>query len=115
MPFPSDTDLAAVWGLDKSHVYALGLYEGEIWCYDGRTWAPMAYNGPHLQDPECIWGTHPSSLFYLDYFGMIAHYDGRTWTAVPHLLGDGAHSIWGLPGGSLVVSGDDGVVVHERR
>ena len=83
---PTNASLVAVWGFDERHIYAASSNPNEICVYDGYRWDSMFIQGPEVSSMRSIWGTSPSNLFVLDYYGNLVHFDGRTWTQEERIL-----------------------------
>jgi len=80
--YPSDWTVVAaapdilygVWGLDASHVYAVGK-GGIIMMWDGSKWGAMT--NPEKDDLYDVWGT-TSKIFAVGQ-GVDLYWDGTTW------------------------------------
>jgi hypothetical protein len=112
---PTSADLTDVWGLDDQHVYAISSTPSEICFYDGRTWEALWIREVYVTPMASVWGTSPDNLFVVDDFGTIARYDGRTWSPLPRMLGDGVRAVCGLRGRDVMTAGYYGTVVYERE
>lgn len=99
--------LSGVWGSGPDDVFMVGGDEvqGEIYHYDGATWAPMELPAVPLQ----VWafGFGPDNVYSVGLDGSALHYDGATWTA---LETDVTQDLWGVWGASpddiWIVGGD---------
>lgn len=71
--------LYGVWGLDDEHIYAWGDSGGtpSMFRYDGSAWQPMASPPGYV---NAIHGTQEDLLMAVGSKGLIAHFDGNSWT-----------------------------------
>lgn len=112
---PDGPDFTDLWGVDKDHLYALTRQASTVYVFNGSEWAPMTTGGVYTHPMAAIWGSSAHNLFTVDGWGTIAHFDGRTWTELPRLLGQSLSAVCELPGGGLIVCGYDGVATYRRR
>jgi hypothetical protein len=110
-PPPTTANLRAVWGLDAQHVYAVSSYSNEICVYDGHRWEQMGVGGAHLSSITSIWGTSPSDLFILNYYGHLVHFDGHNWFEQERFFSGGMSAMSGS-GLDLLVVGYPGAVSY---
>lgn len=110
-PPPTTANLRAVWGLDAQHVYAVSSYSNEICVYDGHRWEQMGVGGAHLNQITSIWGTSPSDLFILNYYGHLEHFDGHNWFDQDRVFSTGMSALGGS-GRDLLAVGYPGAVSY---
>ncbi len=123
-----DVHLLRVWGLDESHIYAvgirhLGLFDERnivpaIMYFDGEGWQPAALQesdySKQINYLAGITGTSPSNLFASGHDGMLFHYDGnrdRYWTYQGDVDPSDEHhlnSIAADPHGNVIAVGESG-------
>ncbi|NOU29626.1 MAG: hypothetical protein HOO96_17110 [Polyangiaceae bacterium] len=77
-----DVTLNGVWGTDDDHVFTWGqktdrsfvMYQGS-----GATFTPMPSPGEVVR----VHGTSPKNLLAVGAGGLLAHWDGSSWTPIP--------------------------------
>jgi hypothetical protein len=114
--FPDVAYLHGVWGLDATHVYAVGYgydsnYGNQIphlYRWDGSTWTEMPTGQPNGQ-LFGVWGTSPDDLWVVG--SMVLRWDGETWTRqFVHEWMDGYTDVWGTGPDDVFLAG--GRVAH---
>jgi PKD domain len=116
--------LFGVWGITASgqlDVFAVGSVitsggaanAGEkIYHYSSSdpVWREMAAPSPTGGAVSGLWGTSRNDVYAVGAGGVVAHYDGTTWTTLPTHIPSGAlYRIWGNPAtGDLVVAASVG-------
>jgi|GEM_PF-5870833 len=108
----TDVDLHAVFALDATHAYAAGE-NGTVLTWDGKSWsATQPVPGASLRavwaaDPAAVWavGWLPAPNATTPRQGVIARYDGTSWTrvsgafpALASVHGASASSVWAVGG-----------------
>jgi len=109
----TSSDLYTVWGFDATHVYAAGSNNNELCSFDGVAWQPVAITSVDLEEFRRLWGNSPSDLWAAAYDGTVAHYDGRGWTEMEHLLPSGIRALCGNTRETLVI-GRYGIISYHR-
>ncbi|NCC52510.1 MAG: hypothetical protein EOM20_15010, partial [Spartobacteria bacterium] len=98
-----------VWAAADGTVFAVG--DGaQVYRYFGGEWEKMDTHGSWLSDIYGVWGFSTTDVYACDKFGIIAHYDGETWTMVgqPGYTESGGwplYDIWGTSGGDMFAVG----------
>lgn len=101
---PFDTahaSLSGIWGTSADNVYIVGEQPGgagKIWHYDGASWSEQNHGvstGGQLVLKD-IWGASASDIYVAgkgspasdiyDFSGVLAHFDGTSWSLVDHGL-----------------------------
>ena len=109
--------LSAVWGNSPNDVFVVGGTpgQGEVYHFDGSTWAAM----PLPQVPLLVWvfGFGPNDVTAVGVGGGVIHYDGISWTALDSGTTDDLWGIWGpAPDDVWIVGGTvgqgDPVILH---
>jgi len=115
----------AIWGRAKDDVHLVGL-AGEIWHFDGQNWRevnpppapPTPTDGTTFlqaaaisQDLSDVWGSAADDVYAVGG-GMIAHWNGSTWspTSVPYA--DDYRGVWGSGRNDVFFVGAGGAIVH---
>lgn len=100
--------LSGVWGTGPDDVFIVGGSEagGEVYHYDGATWAPM-----DLPDgvPLLVWvyGFGPDDVYSVGVDGAVVHYDGAAWTALDSGVEDDLWGVFGFGPDDLWIVGGD--------
>ncbi|HEX6789962.1 MAG TPA: hypothetical protein VF247_01510 [Candidatus Krumholzibacteria bacterium] len=110
---PSGWALNAVWAYAEDRAYAVGNEDNTLWTYDGSRWTPSPIEGPAMPSMSGIWGTSPSNLFILDYYGTLVHFDGSGWREEERIFGAGMRAITGTPHEVLTL-GDTGSILYRK-
>ncbi|HEX6369056.1 MAG TPA: hypothetical protein VF006_08985 [Longimicrobium sp.] len=114
--FPDVAYLHGVWGLDATHVYAVGYgYDDStgnqiphVYRWDGSTWTEMPTGQPTGQLAG-VWGTSPDDLWVVG--SMVLRWDGETWTRqYVHEWADSYSDVWGTGPDDVFLAG--GRVAH---
>jgi hypothetical protein len=113
----SRQDLLAVWGSSASDVYAGGT-RGTLLHFDGRSWSRVEVNSTkygQFSQFNALGGTSPADVYAagwegpvdvdVDRTGVLLHYDGRTWEAVPGAETEIVSSLWAVSPTDVVVTG----------
>lgn len=95
--------LSGVWGSGPDDVFIVGgkTDAGEVYHFDGDTWAPQAV--PASTD-LLVWvfGFAPDDVFAVGVGGSAVHYDGRAWAALD--TGTDA-DLWGVSASPMTTCG----------
>lgn len=111
----SRQDLLAVWGLSASDVYAGGA-RGTLRHFDGTTWNRVDSGSDWKWQFNALGGTSATDVYAAGWRGEIAavdetragvllHYDGRTWEAVPGAETELVSSVWALSSTHVLLTG----------
>ena len=78
---PVDLQPLGIWGLPDGPVYVWGRKGADtvLHAFDGKSWNPMPCPGAMSQ----LHGLAPDRLYAGGYEGLLASWDGRTWTRHP--------------------------------
>ncbi len=109
----------SVWGTGKEDVYVAGILPDtraknadvyhNLLHYDGSRWQTVDTQINGLL--RWIWGTGPDDIWITGDEGVMTHFDGNSWTALPILDRLTRRGGWSDPGGrSVWVVGDDGLI-----
>jgi hypothetical protein len=74
--------MGGVWGLDDQHVYAWYKTldeQGHVVFYDGATWTELP---PPPGRVLAMHGVSPDHVVAVGYGGLVARWDGKSWTKV---------------------------------
>jgi hypothetical protein len=118
--------LKAVWGSGPDDVWAVGgsnSLNGSsamMLHFDGHVWSDLtpAFNpgGPALPGLEAVWGSGPNDVWAVGgTFGnssLVAHWDGKAWTASPTVAASELHGVWGSGPDDVWAVGAGGVALH---
>ncbi|HYR08423.1 MAG TPA: hypothetical protein VEQ60_11660, partial [Longimicrobium sp.] len=112
--FPNVTYLHGVWGLDSTHVYAvgwgdeMGMQVPRLYQWDGAAWTEIS-TGQASGQLWGVWGTSPDDLWVVGH--MVLHWDGQTWSRqYVHEWSDGWTDVWGTGPDNVFLAG--GRVAH---
>jgi hypothetical protein len=115
--------ISGVWGTSPTNVFAtVGGYSGcsSVLHYDGYLWSvvltlpePGDNEFPALND---VWGSGPSDVYAAGYDGLLAHFNGSTWSTT-YLLDEGGsihplYAIWGSAGTDVFIAGGYETIQH---
>lgn len=113
----------SVWGTGKDDVYVAGILPDtraknadayhNLLHYDGARWQPVDTQINGLL--RWIWGTGPDDIWITGDEGVITHFDGAAWTALPVLDRLTRRGGWSNADGKAAwVVGDDGLIAPPR-
>jgi hypothetical protein len=101
--------LFGIWGTAANNLWAVGgddEQQGVLWHYDGGNWT--------VQDVSQIlpsgipttlykiWGTGPTDVYAVGETGVMIHYDGVSWSALPRVVSNTLFTVHG--GGSVLAA-----------
>ncbi|MBM4187028.1 MAG: hypothetical protein FJ206_06915 [Gemmatimonadetes bacterium] len=107
-PTPTAEVLLDVWGLDQSHVYAVGV--NSMLHFDGTAWRAMP--GPPVVELWSVWGTAPNDLFAVGQNGDILRWDGLLWRRMASPTQYVMFGLSGLSSSDVYAAGIRGLVLH---
>ncbi|HEX2210591.1 MAG TPA: hypothetical protein VHG93_23120 [Longimicrobium sp.] len=106
---PNVSYLHGVWGLDSTHVYAVGYGDEmgqqvpRLFRWDGSTWSEIDTGQPSGQ-LFGVWGTSPDDLWVVGH--MVLHWDGVRWDRkFVHEWSDGWTDVWGTGPDNVFLAG----------
>jgi hypothetical protein len=104
------TDL---WGVAGGPVYAVGIFGLSRW--NGSIWVDIG-NSLTSAGAAGVWGFGASDVWAVGDFGVLAHWDGATWTdtlpANNDRFQDSHQSVWGAAPDDVWAAGDGGAISH---
>jgi hypothetical protein len=120
---------ASVWGSSASDVFAtlrntlpmrMGGYLDH---FNGQNWNVAVYVVPCgnsigmlCAGPHGVWSSSPNDAFVVADSGIIAHYDGTSWTSLPSGTRQALAGVWGEgPGGAVFAVGSGGIILRYDR
>ncbi len=121
MDTPTDQTLWGVWGAAPDDVWAVGGQghtdqDPTILHFDGHNWTKSST--PTASHPNVfayfkVWGTASNNVYAVGQRGVLAHWDGSTWTAIESGTNEDLISLWGTGPDRIAVIGgrDNGHVV----
>lgn len=78
---------------ESEHAVAVG-WQGAVESFDGAQWTSIDTGA--TENFEATWGSAPSDIYALDWYGDMAHYDGSSWVLLPEVnFGPGTTAITG--------------------
>jgi hypothetical protein len=127
--------LRAIWGSASNDVFAVGwggAEDGVLLHYNGNAWSTMVGPGVGMGGRELsffsVWGTSGSNVFAggstfdFEDIGVIAQYDGTTWSSVTlaetagrsflDIYGTSATDVWAVGYADFVEFPADGILAH---
>jgi cysteine-rich repeat protein len=104
-----------VWGLGPNDVFAFG--QNNILHYDGVTWSSTNIDGVDSSGSDLLdfldgWGASSNDVFTVGYTGLIAHYDGSSWTDMQSGVETTLESVWGAAANDVFAVGYPGTILH---
>ena len=120
---------ASVFGSSVSDVFAtlrnnlpmrMGGYLDH---FNGQNWSVGVYGVPCGNNidmlcagPHGVWSGSPNDAFVVADSGIIAHYDGTSWTSLPSGTRRALAGVWGDgPGGAVFAVGSGGIILRSDR
>lgn len=107
--FPDVYYLHGVWGLDATHVYAVGMRYSEgaqlpvVLRWDGASWTEMETGQPY-GILYSIWGTSPDNLYAVGT--SVLRWDGTSWSSLSvHHTSDNYRDVWGTGPDNVYIAG----------
>jgi hypothetical protein len=95
-----------LWGLDSSHVWAIGY--STIAFYDGKSWSTQAVEDIH---PTSAWALDKSHVWVVGQDGKIMFFDGREWTFQESGTGVDLLGLWGTDAERVWAVGKGGTIL----
>ena len=108
-----EADLFAVWGSDRTHVWAVGA-RGTILRWSGADFQAETVPAGVTEDLQGIWGTSGSDVFAVGTGGRIVHFDGTAWSIQVTPAADGLNAVWGYSSSDVLAVGEQGRVLHGK-
>jgi hypothetical protein len=99
----------AIHGVDKDHVWAVGMY-GSIWAWNGQQWKAQS-SGSSIA-LRSVWAASATSVYAVGESGQILHYDGTAWKSMPSPVKGTLMSVQGTSDSDVWASGQRGSLVH---
>jgi len=101
--------LSSVWGTGPSDVFVVGgtPQHGEIYHYDGSTWAAMSV--PNVPILVWVFGFAADNVYAVGVGGGVVHYDGLDWRKLDAGTNQDLWGVWGgTPNDLWIVGGTVG-------
>jgi hypothetical protein len=101
-----------LWGTAGGPVFAVGTFGMSRW--NSGVWSDIGGNA--ADQASGVWGFGADDVWAVGDFGVLAHWDGTTWTdTVPannDRFEDSHQSVWGAASNDVWAVGDAGVISH---
>jgi hypothetical protein len=106
---PQGPPLAAIWGADADHIFAVGA-DDTTYVFDTGVWSKFGGNRPG-HNLNAVWGRSARDVFAVGGSaaggGFVQHYDGNAWTPV-YATPAALFGVWGTPDGFVIAVGARG-------
>jgi hypothetical protein len=101
----------SIWGLGPDELYSVA--GTSIYRRSGGSWALFA-TGQWTGNARALWVAAPDDIYVVGDAGLVAHYDGTTWTsgAEPSAGGNALRALWGPHPDTVYAAGDNGSVIR---
>lgn len=111
----TDREFLGVWGT-SSDVFVVGRGPaGAIVVRYNGAWAETvlpAVAGGDEPAAFAVWGTAADNVYAVGSNGLLARWNGATWSTVPSGTTETLRAVWGTGPADVYVSGDNGVLLH---
>lgn len=119
MSIGTEPSMAGVWGSSASDVFLVGDF-GTILHYNGMSWTSTALSGMSYGVLIDVWGSSSTDVYAVgfyrsglsDYYGIIGHYNGATWSTVHTVMDDRLFGVWGSSDSNVFAVGRNGAILH---
>lgn len=120
---PSTLRLWSISGVSSSDIWAVGdsattTTQGTALHYNGTKWLAVTDPGLGVGQISSVWASSSDFVYVCGVGGLLARYNGATWTSISASTTVNLHAVWGTPGGlssSVVFAvGDTGSIFRIR-
>jgi cysteine-rich repeat protein len=98
-----------IWASGPNDVFAVGDAGANLLHYDGDSWQVIT-NSYDQVIMVSVWGSGPDDIFAVGNYGLVMHYNGRSWQAT-HITG-ALSDVWGSGPSDVFAVGASGLVMH---
>ncbi len=108
--FDLDASLIGVWGLDDEVVWAWGSGRDgpALFRWNGAAWSAVACPGPIV----AMHGPDVSTIIAVGYGGLIASFDGRSWTVMESPVSQTLNGVCVISDDEAYAIGPEGVILE---
>ncbi len=112
--------LYGIWGTSASDIYVVGgsltdvNFPSAIAHFDGQRWLPVDTRELATAPLFKVWGTSSTDVWAVGAQGVVLHYDGAQWTAVPSQTEARLIAVWGTGPDDVYAVGGAGTGVVLR-
>jgi len=109
MASPTSNTLKDIWGIDNSHLFAVGK-SGTFLKFGGSAWQQIA--APITNDLSSLWGSSSTDVWMVGGGGAVLHYDGSSVSQITIGTSNNLSKIFGFSANDIYLCGVNGTLYH---